>query len=71
MTGVLPANEIQIYTWPDATLKEISELVKDVLVPNYNKQRNSTLLFALVYPDRSGTHVIKQVSACIDYRKSF
>lgn len=30
LTGKTPANELQIYTWKDATLKELTSLVKEV-----------------------------------------
>lgn len=60
--GILPSNEVQIYTWPDATLREITDLLKDALVPNQGKQRNSHFEIALVYPDRRGEHKIRPVS---------
>ena len=28
--GSEPESELQIYTWPDATLRELTELIKDV-----------------------------------------
>ncbi|XP_077977157.1 histone deacetylase complex subunit SAP18-like [Glandiceps talaboti] len=47
--GSVPANELQIYTWMDATLKELSSLVKEV---NPDARRRGTLFdFAAVYPD--------------------
>nr|CAH0107843.1 unnamed protein product [Daphnia galeata]SVE76748.1 EOG090X0HU3 [Daphnia longispina] len=49
--GSVPANELQIYTWMDATLQEITGLVREV---NYEARRRGTRFsFALVYPDRS------------------
>lgn len=46
--GNVPTNEIQIYTWMDATLKEITSLVKEV---NPEARRKGTMFdFALVYP---------------------
>jgi histone deacetylase complex subunit SAP18 len=47
-----PAGEVQIYTWRDATLKELSDLVRQV-VP---EARNTgvRLDFSLVYTDKSG-----------------
>lgn len=59
--GVLPTNEVQIYTWPDATLREITDLLKDVITLNNPKQYNSTLDYSLVYPDRNGVHILKPV----------
>merc|ERR1719334_1631402 len=44
-----PSNEIQIYTWMDATLKEHTGLVKEV---NPEARRRGTYFdFALVFPD--------------------
>jgi histone deacetylase complex subunit SAP18 len=28
--GAEPPGEVQVYTWPDATLRELAELVKEV-----------------------------------------
>jgi histone deacetylase complex subunit SAP18 len=50
---------VQIYTWPDATLKEIATLMKDV-IPEAS-QPNAVLSFSLVYPDKDGRNVIKPV----------
>lgn len=47
--GNTPANELQIYTWKDATLHELTQLVKEV---NPEARRKGTKFsFALVYPD--------------------
>jgi len=47
--GNVPSNELQIYTWMDATLKELTGLVKEV---NPEARRRGTYFdFALVYPD--------------------
>ena len=47
--GNTPSNELQIYTWMDATLKELEGLVKEV---NPEARRRGTYFdFALVYPD--------------------
>ncbi|RWS21862.1 transcriptional co-repressor component-like protein [Leptotrombidium deliense] len=47
--GNVPSNELQIYTWMDATLKELTNLVKEV---NPEARRKGTFFdFALVYPD--------------------
>lgn len=57
--GKEPDGEVQIYTWPDASLRELAELVKEV--NSDARQRNARLSFAFVYPDRRGRNVIKQV----------
>lgn len=47
--GASPANELQIYTWMDATLKELTSLVKEV---NPDARRKGTSFeFCIVYPD--------------------
>eukprot|EP00899_Mesostigma_viride_P009985 jgi/Mesvir1/18989/Mv18950-RA.1 len=57
--GKEPANEVQIYTWMDATLRELTDLVKEVM-PDA-RHRDARLSFAFVYPDRRGRNVIRQV----------
>ncbi|XP_055702522.1 histone deacetylase complex subunit SAP18 [Phlebotomus papatasi] len=48
--GNVPSNELQIYTWQDATLRELTTLVRDV---NPETRRKGTYFdFALVYPER-------------------
>ena len=32
LLGKVPANELQIYTWKDATLKELTSLIREVLL---------------------------------------
>ena len=49
LLGGTPSNELQMYTWQDATLKELEGLVKEV---NPEARRRGTYFdFALVYPD--------------------
>eukprot|EP00245_Coleochaete_scutata_P009818 TRINITY_DN3327_c0_g1_i1.p1 TRINITY_DN3327_c0_g1~~TRINITY_DN3327_c0_g1_i1.p1 ORF type:complete len:160 (-),score=20.20 TRINITY_DN3327_c0_g1_i1:36-470(-) len=57
--GREPKDEVQIYTWPDATLREITELVKEVQ-PSA-RRRDAHLSFAFVYPDRRGRNVMRVV----------
>lgn len=47
--GNVPPNELQIYTWLDATLDEMSSLVKEVNPET--KKKGTTFDFRLVYPD--------------------
>ncbi|KAG8200537.1 hypothetical protein JTE90_000610 [Oedothorax gibbosus] len=50
--GNVPPNELQIYTWMDATLKELTTLVKEV---NPDSRRKGTYFdFALVWPEVRG-----------------
>mmetsp|Transcript_6253 Transcript_6253/g.9441 ORF Transcript_6253/g.9441 Transcript_6253/m.9441 type:complete len:145 (+) Transcript_6253:81-515(+) len=60
--GILPTQEVQIYTWPDATMREIVDLLKDVVLPGQAKQRNSAFDISLVYPDRNGDHKLRQLA---------
>jgi hypothetical protein len=59
-SGSLPNNEIQIYTWPDATLREITDILKDVILQSV-KQKHVTFAYSLVYPDRNGVHIMRSV----------
>lgn len=57
--GQEPKDEFQVYTWHDATLRELTDCVKEV---NVSARRPSARLsFALVYPDRAGRNVMRQV----------
>lgn len=50
--GNVPSNELQIYTWQDATLQELTTLVRDV---NPETRRKGTYFdFALVQPTNAG-----------------
>mmetsp|Transcript_16731 Transcript_16731/g.23078 ORF Transcript_16731/g.23078 Transcript_16731/m.23078 type:complete len:146 (+) Transcript_16731:108-545(+) len=57
--GKEPKDEVQIYTWPDATLRELTDLMKEVR-PEARKPQ-ARLDFALVYPDRMGRNVFRRV----------
>ena len=58
--GKLPQNEVQIYTWKDANILEITELLKEAIPATC--QKNITISYAFVYPDRTGNNVVKPVS---------
>ncbi|KAG5538506.1 hypothetical protein RHGRI_019176 [Rhododendron griersonianum] len=57
--GKEPKDEVQIYTWKDATLRELTDLVKEV-APEA-RRRDAMLSFAFVYPDKHGRFVVKEV----------
>lgn len=59
--GEEPPDEFQIYTWPDATLRELTTLTQEVH-PSA-RRGNARLEFAFVYPDRKGKNVMRQVCA--------
>jgi hypothetical protein len=52
-------DNVQMYTWMDASLRELTDLVKEVQ-PAARRQ-GARLEFALVYPDRKGRNVMRQV----------
>ncbi|CAN0172992.1 unnamed protein product, partial [Scytosiphon promiscuus] len=56
----LPRDELQIYTWPDATVREITTLIQGV-VPAA-RRRQGRLSYAFVYPDSQGKQVLRQVN---------
>jgi hypothetical protein len=58
--GAEPTEDsILIYTWLDASLRELAGLIQQVNPEARSKARE--ISFAFVYPDRSGTNVIKHV----------
>ncbi|OAY49265.1 histone deacetylase complex subunit SAP18 [Manihot esculenta] len=57
--GKEPKDEVQIYTWKDATLRELTDLVKEV-APAATR-RDARLSFAFVYPDKNGRFVVREV----------
>ncbi|EFJ11264.1 hypothetical protein SELMODRAFT_158899 [Selaginella moellendorffii] len=61
--GKEPKEEVQIYTWKDATLRELTELVKEV-APAARK-RDAKLSFAFVYPDRRGRNIVRTVGTTV------
>ncbi|XP_047338681.1 histone deacetylase complex subunit SAP18-like [Impatiens glandulifera] len=63
--GKEPKDEVQIYTWKDATLRELTDLVKEV-APEARK-REANLSFAFVYPDKHGRFVVKEVGRTHSY----
>nr|XP_025657880.1 histone deacetylase complex subunit SAP18 isoform X1 [Arachis hypogaea] len=56
--GKEPSEEVQIYTWKDATLRELTELVKEVVKPA--RRRHAKLSFAFVFPDKNGRFKVQE-----------
>ncbi|XP_050428192.1 histone deacetylase complex subunit SAP18 [Adelges cooleyi] len=54
--GAVPGNELQIYTWTDATLRELTGLIKEVNVES--RARGTTFDFVLVTPEYSSPRFI-------------
>eukprot|EP01023_Acetabularia_acetabulum_P022378 TRINITY_DN2201_c0_g2_i1.p2 TRINITY_DN2201_c0_g2~~TRINITY_DN2201_c0_g2_i1.p2 ORF type:complete len:141 (+),score=27.80 TRINITY_DN2201_c0_g2_i1:197-619(+) len=65
--GNEPEGEIQIYTWMDATLRELADLVKDV-APAARKP-NAVQYFAIVFPDRRGKMKMTEIGQVHCVRK--
>ncbi|KAL4233378.1 Histone deacetylase complex subunit sap18 [Mactra antiquata] len=66
--GNVPSNELQIYTWLDATLRELTSLVKEV---NPDARRKGTFFdFSIVYPDsRAPTYRMREIgTTCSGHR---
>uniref|UniRef100_A0A3P8ZLS4 Histone deacetylase complex subunit SAP18 n=1 Tax=Esox lucius TaxID=8010 RepID=A0A3P8ZLS4_ESOLU len=61
--GNVPSSELQIYTWLDATLKELTSLVKEVY-PEARK-KGTHFGFAIVYPDPK----VKDIGNTVSGRK--
>lgn len=57
--GKEPKDEVQIYTWRDATLRELTDLVKEVAPAA--RRKDAKLSFAFVYPDKHGRYVVRKV----------
>ncbi|KAJ0047541.1 hypothetical protein Pint_15958 [Pistacia integerrima] len=67
--GKEPKDEVQIYTWKDATLRELTDLVKEVA--SEARRRNAKLSFAFVYPDKRGRFVLRQVPITFSLQKLY
>uniref|UniRef100_A0A7S2JYY5 RanBP2-type domain-containing protein n=1 Tax=Zooxanthella nutricula TaxID=1333877 RepID=A0A7S2JYY5_9DINO len=52
-------DELQVYTWPDVTMRELADLIKDV-APEA-RLPNAKLHFRLVYPDKAGKSVMTEL----------
>ncbi|MPC14080.1 histone deacetylase complex subunit SAP18-like [Portunus trituberculatus] len=68
--GNTPPNELQIYTWMDATLKEIGSLILEV---NPDTRRRGTVFeFRLVYPELTKTIPrMKELGSIVIGQKGF
>ena len=56
--GKEPKEEVQVYTWMDGSLRELTELIQEVQ-PAARRQQ-ARLEFALIYPDRRGRNVLRE-----------
>jgi len=55
------ADEVQLHAWMNMTLRELSELIKQVYPSARDKQ--SRLSFSIVYPDKRGVLTLKDVGS--------
>lgn len=66
--GNVPENELQIYTWRDATLSELAILVKKVSPEA--RRKGTKLTYALVYPDsRSPVYRMREIGSTVSGQK--
>jgi len=64
-----PDNELQVYTWMDATLKEITNLVRGVNPET--RKKGTEFHFAIVYQDtRMNRYRVKEIGKTISGGKS-
>eukprot|EP01084_Bolivina_argentea_P113575 202380_1 len=54
-----PGTELLLYTWRDATLRELTDLVQDVYPPAQG--RGSRLVYRIVYPNSTGAMTMREV----------
>mmetsp|Transcript_49918 Transcript_49918/g.118908 ORF Transcript_49918/g.118908 Transcript_49918/m.118908 type:complete len:163 (+) Transcript_49918:63-551(+) len=59
--------ELQVYTWPDVTLRELADLVKDV-APEA-RAPTARLDFRLIYPDKEGRNVMSELGTVTAAKK--
>eukprot|EP00933_Yihiella_yeosuensis_P006980 TRINITY_DN111841_c0_g1_i1.p1 TRINITY_DN111841_c0_g1~~TRINITY_DN111841_c0_g1_i1.p1 ORF type:complete len:205 (-),score=46.33 TRINITY_DN111841_c0_g1_i1:163-777(-) len=59
--------ELQVYCWPDVTLRELSDLVKDV-APEA-RTPGARLSFRLIYPDKTGKNVSTDLGSVTSLRR--
>jgi hypothetical protein len=58
--GLSPAGELSVHTWMDADLRELAGLVQQTQASACH--RAAEMEFALVFPDKRGTNVMRIVS---------
>eukprot|EP00042_Codosiga_hollandica_P026298 m.123256 g.123256 ORF g.123256 m.123256 type:complete len:187 (+) comp52152_c0_seq1:60-620(+) len=63
-----PAQEIQVYTWLDASLSEITTLIKEV--NEQARKRGTKISFKTVYRDRRGFLAMKELGIVVNGDKT-
>jgi len=62
----IPGTEIQLHVWKDSTLRELTDLLKEV-EPTTRKW-GTRLTFSLLFPDKRGKNVMKEIGAVDAHR---
>eukprot|EP00126_Sphaerothecum_destruens_P012559 Sdes_comp21521_c0_seq1m20137 len=62
-----PSGDIIIYTWRDATLKELAILVKDTNPAARKKETKFS--FCLVYPDIRGRYLFREIGSTVNGKR--
>uniref|UniRef100_UPI00358EB611 histone deacetylase complex subunit SAP18 n=1 Tax=Myxine glutinosa TaxID=7769 RepID=UPI00358EB611 len=66
--GTTPGNELQIYTWMDCSLRELSSLVREVNPES--RKKGTEFKFAIVYPDPKYIgYRVKEIGSTISGRR--
>lgn len=63
--GIYPNQEVEIYTWLNSSLREISNLLKDVIISA--REKHVTFYFNVVSMDNNGFFVMRRVSVANDF----
>merc|ERR1712137_428801 len=62
--GEFPADQLQVYTWLNADLTELTNLIKE-MKPETSK-KNTVFKFAIIYPDRnSRSYLMKHIGSTV------
>ncbi|XKL61759.1 hypothetical protein PGB90_001592 [Kerria lacca] len=66
--GIFPLTEFQIYTWMDATLREITNLIREV--NEDANEKSTTFDFQLIIPDKfSSRYIARDIGSTISSKK--
>ena len=66
--GKFPVSrELHIYTWMDASLRELTMLIRDSL--DFAKRKDANLNFSFIFPDSKGVLQRKEIGNVHTYKK--
>jgi len=67
-SGKFPiSRELHIYTWMDATLRELTMLIRDSL--DFVKRKDTNFNFSFIFPDSKGILQRKEIGNVHSYKK--